>query len=118
MSDRPVRLLFWGTYDTGKPRNRIPPHALRECGAEVSTCHRNVWKGVVDKSLIHGWPRRVLYFLKWLASYPGLLIAFSRTPKPDYVVVPYLWHLDVLVLWPFARMRRRSWRTVSTNRSW
>lgn len=101
-----MRILYWGTFDTGKPRNRILPKALRECGAEVQSCHNPVWQGVADKSLISGRWTRLALLLKWVASYPGLLFHYLRLPRTDAVFIGYLWHLDVLVLWPFAKLRR------------
>jgi glycosyltransferase involved in cell wall biosynthesis len=43
--------------------------------------------------------------LNWLLAYPGLIWRYLRLPKHDAVMVGYLGQLDVLVLWPFARLR-------------
>jgi glycosyltransferase involved in cell wall biosynthesis len=100
-----MRVAFWGTFDLGKPRNRILLRGLRENGAEVLVCHREVWGGVEDKSRLTG-PRRLLFLLRWLAAYPGLVFRYLRLPRHDVALVGYLGQLDVLVLWPFARLRR------------
>jgi glycosyltransferase involved in cell wall biosynthesis len=42
---------------------------------------------------------------RWLSAYPFLLYRYSRLPRHDAVIVSYLGHLDVLLLWPFARLR-------------
>jgi glycosyltransferase involved in cell wall biosynthesis len=103
-----MRAVFWGTFDLGKPRNRIllrGLRSLRETGAEVVVCHREVWGGVEDKSRLSGL-RRLAFLLRWLLAYPGLIARYLRLPRHDAVLVGYLGQLDVLVLWPFARLRR------------
>jgi glycosyltransferase involved in cell wall biosynthesis len=100
-----MRAVFWGTFDLGKPRNRILLRGLEENGAEVLVCHRDVWTGVEDKSRL-GAPQRLLFLLRWLFAYPGLIYRYLRLPRHDVALVGYLGQLDVLVLWPFARLRR------------
>ncbi len=100
-----MRVAFWGTFDLGKPRNRILLRGLRENGAEVLVCHRQVWAGVEDKSRLTA-GQRLRFLLRWLFAYPGLIFRYLRLPRHDVVLVGYLGQLDVLVLWPFARLRR------------
>jgi glycosyltransferase involved in cell wall biosynthesis len=100
-----MRVVCWGTYDLGKPRNRILLRGLREAGVELVEIHRDVWRGVEDKGHIAGGGRKLFLMLKWLAAYPGLIWRYMRAPRHDAVFVGYLGHLDVLVLWPFAKMR-------------
>jgi glycosyltransferase involved in cell wall biosynthesis len=102
-----MRAVFWGTFDLGKPRNRIllrGLRSLRATGAEVVVCHREVWGGVEDKSRLSGL-RLLGFLLRWLLAYPGLIARYLRLPRHDAVLVGYLGQLDVLVLWPFARLR-------------
>jgi len=101
-----MRIVFWGTYDTGKPRNRILLRGLRENKIDLTECHADIWSGVEDKSQIRTLAKKILFLCRWLLSYPGLLFDFCRLPKHDAVIVGYLGQLDVLILWPFARMRR------------
>jgi glycosyltransferase involved in cell wall biosynthesis len=100
-----MRAVFWGTFDLGKPRNRILLRGLEENGTEVLLCHRDVWSGVEDKSRLRG-PQRLRFLLRWLFAYPGLIYRYLRLPRHDVALVGYLGQLDVLVLWPFARLRR------------
>jgi glycosyltransferase involved in cell wall biosynthesis len=100
-----MRVVFWGTYDTGKPRVRILIRGLKENGVEVIECHKEVWSGIEDKSQIKGPFSKVLLLLKWLLAYPVLIWRYLRLPRHDVVIVGYLGQLDVLVLWPFARLR-------------
>lgn len=100
-----MRVVCWGTYDLGKPRNRILLRGLREAGVELVEIHKDVWGGVEDKGHVAGAGRKLMLGLKWLAAYPGLVWRYLRAPKHDAVLVGYMGHLDVLVLWPFARLR-------------
>lgn len=100
-----MRVVCWGTYDLGKPRNRILLRGLREAGVELVEIHKDVWRGVEDKGHIAGAGRKLFLMLKWLAAYPGLIWRYMRAPRHDAVLVGYMGHLDVLVLWPFAKMR-------------
>ena len=99
-----MRIIWWGTSDKGKPRNRILLAALRVAGAHVTEIHHNLWNDVEDKSQLSG-PQRALRYARWLAAYPGLLWRFLWEPKPDAVVLGYPAQVDVLVLWLAARLR-------------
>lgn len=105
MGKNALRTILWGTYDTGKPRTRILRAALAEAGVEVLEIHTEIWGGVEDKSQVIGTRSRLMFLLCWLFSYPRLLLRYLRAPDHDAVVVGYLGHLDVLMLWPFARLR-------------
>jgi glycosyltransferase involved in cell wall biosynthesis len=101
----PRRVIAWGTYDLGKPRTRILIRGLRDQGVEIVECHRSVWEGIEDKSQVPA--RRWLGLaLRWLAAYPGLVIRYLRAPRHDLVLVAYPGVLDVLVVFPWARLRR------------
>jgi len=106
--DQPaLRVVAWGTYDLGKPRVRILLRGLRENGVEVIECHRDVWDGIEDKSRVSGWKRRLRLGLRWLLAYPPLIYRYLRLPDHDAVLVGYMGQLDVLMLWPFSRIRRK-----------
>jgi glycosyltransferase involved in cell wall biosynthesis len=100
-----MRIVCWGTYDLGKPRNRILLRGLKEAGAEVVEIHADIWKGIDDKGDVAGTGRKLLLMLKWLAAYPALLWRYMRASRHDAVLVGYMGQLDVLVLWPFAKLR-------------
>jgi glycosyltransferase involved in cell wall biosynthesis len=100
-----MRIVLWGTYDTGKPRIRIIKDGLRRNGIEVITCHSNVWSGIEDKTQVTGLVRKVLCLIQWFSRYPRLIYRYVKLPNHDAVLVGYLGHLDVLLLWPFARLR-------------
>jgi glycosyltransferase involved in cell wall biosynthesis len=101
-----VKVVLWGTYDLGKPRTRILIRGLTEArGVEVVQCHFDVWSGVEDKATLASWRSIAALVVKILAAYPILVWRYLRLPRHDVVLVAYLGHLDVLVLWPFAALR-------------
>lgn len=104
-SDTRMRVVYWGTYDIGKPRNRIMPRGLKENGIQVFECHADIWGGIEDKSQVSDKLNRVRLLFKWLMSYPLLLLRYLRLPKHDAVIIGYPGQIDVLVLWMFAKLR-------------
>lgn len=103
--NQPLNVLMWGTYDLGKQRTRLVLAAIRQSGAIVSEIHAPVWDGVEDKSgLAKG--EALKRSIRCALAYPGLIFRFLRAPRPDVVVVGYLGLLDILLLWPFAALRR------------
>jgi glycosyltransferase involved in cell wall biosynthesis len=100
-----MKIIAWGTYDLGKPRTRILMRGLRENGVDLEECHTDVWAGVEDKSQVSGLRTKLQLAFKWLLSYPSLIFRYLKAPEHDFVYVGYLGQLDVLVLWPFARLK-------------
>jgi glycosyltransferase involved in cell wall biosynthesis len=98
--------MVWGTYDLGKPRTRLLRDGLRSLGVPLTEIHIDLWRGIEDKSRISSRRRRLAIGLRWLWSYPVLIARFLAAPRPSVVLVPYLGHVDVLFLLPFARLRR------------
>jgi glycosyltransferase involved in cell wall biosynthesis len=104
--NKTLSIMFWGTYDKGKPRTRILLRGLAENGVRPVECHMPIWETVEDKSQIRGLRSKLAFATRILIAYPILIARFFSMPRPDVVVVGYLGHLDVIVLWPFARLRR------------
>ena len=100
-----MQIVVWGTCDLGKPRTRILLRGIKSTDSDIIECRADVWQGVADKSQVHGFGHRVRLLARWLGSYPGLLLRYLRLPKHDCVVIGYLGHLDVLALWPLAKLR-------------
>jgi glycosyltransferase involved in cell wall biosynthesis len=100
-----MHIVYFGTYDLNKPRNRLIINALRERGHTVTETHKDVWGRVADKSEI-GTLQLLLVALRWIFAYPSLIWRYCRAPRHDAVMIGYLGHLDVLVVWPFAKCRR------------
>lgn len=99
-----MKVLFWGTSDRGKPRNRTLLEGLTASGVDWKEIHRDVWGGVEDKSQL-GHLARLGRYARWIAAYPALLFRLLTAPKPDAILVGYPAQIDLLVLWPLARLR-------------
>lgn len=98
-------MVFWGTYDLGKPRVRLLLAGARSVGIEVTECHINVWRGIEDKSQLTGTGIKLRLLFSWFFAYPRLVWRYLRLPRHDAVIIGYMGQLDILVLWPFARLR-------------
>ena len=105
--NRSRRLVFWGTYDTGKPRVRLLLAGARAAGFDVLECHQRVWDGVEDKTQVQGMSHGIRLLTKWVAAYPSLIRRYLKLPDHDAVIVGYPGILDVLVLWPLTWLRGR-----------
>lgn len=104
-NNRKLRVVFWGTYDIGKPRVRLLLRGARSVGIEVIECHSHVWKGVKDKSQLPGLRTKMLYMLHLLFAYPSLVWRYLFLPPHDAVIIGYMGYLDVIIIWPFSRLR-------------
>lgn len=102
-----MKIVLWGTYDTGKPRIRILRDGLRELGIEVTEIHANIWEDISDKSSLRGAHKWLTRGLRLVCAYPRLIWRYLRTPTHDFALVSYPGQLDVLVLRPFAWLRRK-----------
>lgn len=98
-------IVFWGTYDLGKPRTRLLLQGLREHNIQVIECGKDIWVGVEDKSQIRGLLRKFRRFLIWLSSYPRLIVRYLQLPRHDAVICAYPGALDVIILCCFAWLR-------------
>ncbi|MGY0797615.1 glycosyltransferase [Lysobacter sp. A286] len=100
-----MRVLFWGTYDTGKPRNRILRKGILAAGMDLQEIHAPVWEGIEDKSQVRGLASRLTLLIRWLSAYPGLAWRLWRAPKPDLYLIGYPGLLDIFVIAPIARLQ-------------
>jgi len=103
--NKKLKVVFWGTYDLGKPRIRLLLKGARSAGIEVIECHVDLWKGVEDKSQISGFKYKLKIILCWFFSYPSLIWRYMGLPSHDAVLVGYMGFWDILVLKMFARFR-------------
>lgn len=101
------RVVVWGTCDTGKPRVRILLQGLRENGVEVVECRHSLWNGIEDKSQIKGLSAWLRLASRLLLAYPRLILRYLRLPDHDWILVGYPAIVDLLVIRPFAWIRRK-----------
>jgi len=104
---KPRGACYLGTYDLGKPRNRIMLRGLREAGYAVTEIHKEVWGGVEDKSQAGGLLNSLKYplLLAWGSLSTGLRYLLRRPRGP--IVVAYFGHLDLLPAKLLALLLRR-----------
>lgn len=100
-----MRVVFWGTYDTGKPRTRLLCSGMRAAGIDVEHIHIPIWEGIEDKTGVRGWRARAKIALRWVLSYPRLVWHLLRTPRPDLLLIGYPGIIDILIAAPIARAR-------------
>lgn len=94
---RPLKVLVFGTADTGKPRVRLLLEALELAGHEVLLCTSSIWRGTEDKSGIKN-PFLIAWLaLKWLGTIIALSVRYLVAPKHDLMLVCYPGQMD---LWP------------------
>ncbi len=98
------RIVFFGTYDTSKPRVRILMEAARIGGWDVIECHAHIWEAVADKSTVPRM-RLMLAVLHSMASYLFLLPRYLLLPRHDAVIVSYPGALDAILVKPLAWLR-------------
>lgn len=101
----PLNILFWGTYDLGKPRLRILMRGLKENQTQITECHYDVWSAVEDKSQIKSIRAKLYYIIKLLISYLFLVAKFLVKKKPDLIFIGYLGHFDIIIIYPFAQLK-------------
>lgn len=101
-----MKIVLWGTYDTGKPRIRILRAGLRAAGVDVVEIHRDIWGDISDKSSLRGAGKWLQRGLRVACAYPALIWRYLLTGPHDLVLVSYPGQLDVLVIWLFAHLRR------------
>ena len=100
-----MRVVLWGTSDTGKPRVRLLRVGLRGKGVEVIECRADIWAGVQDKSQIHGAGRWLRQLARLVAAYPVLAWRDLRLPAHDWVLLGYPAIPDIFVIRLLAWLR-------------
>ena len=95
-----------GTYDVSKPRVRILLRGLRENNVNVTECHFDVWGSVKDKTRLRGFFSFITILKNFICAYPYLIFTYLSLPKHDAVLIGYLGLFDILILWPFIKLRR------------
>jgi len=101
-----MRLIYWGTYDPDRTRNRILATGLRLNSVEVIECNADIWVDVRDKSRAMGARIALTVMVRLLRNYPRLIRRYLNLPEHEWVLVGYLGQLDLIVIWPFAKLRR------------
>jgi glycosyltransferase involved in cell wall biosynthesis len=101
----PLRVVLWGTCDTGKPRVRILREGLRANGVDLLECRTDIWRGIQDKSQVKGASRWFGLLARVVLAYPALIWRYLRLPKHDWVLLGYPAIPDIFVIRLFAWLR-------------
>lgn len=101
-----MKILLWGTYDTGKPRLRILHAGLRAAQIDLREIRVNIWHGVEDKSQVKTLGARFLLLARCLLAYPYLIFRLVCAPRPDLILVGYPGIVDVVVASVIGRLKR------------
>lgn len=106
MSDRPLRVCYFGTYRAYYSRNRIMIEGLRRNGVDVIECHAKLWDGIEDRveTVGGGW-KHPRFWWRVLRTYSRLIRQYLRIENHDIVVVGYPGQLDVFVAALLCRLR-------------
>ena len=101
----PLRVVLWGTCDTGKPRVRILRDGLRANGVDVVECRVDIWSAIQDKSQLKGASRWIGLLARVVLAYPALIWRYLRLPRHDWVLLGYPAIPDIFVIRLFAWLR-------------
>ena len=100
-----LRIVFFGTYDSYRPRFKILSGGLRHSGHRVIECHHSIWGRMEDRGRITATIRFILPFFKWLLILPVLIVRYLRLPRHDILIVPYLGQIDMIPARILASLR-------------
>jgi len=100
-------IIFWGTYDKGKPRVRLLIDGLKLQGVNVIECHIDIWSGVEDKSQLKGIKAKIKKIISLLIAYPKLICRYFKLPEHKIVVISYMGQFDILIFWLINRIKKK-----------
>lgn len=104
---RPLRLLWLGTYERDYTRTRVLMAGLRELGHEVLESHRPLWELTRHKAGSFLSPGRLPAIARQVAgSWASILAEQRRLGRVDAVVAGYPHQPDALPAYVVARGRR------------
>ncbi|MBI1881504.1 MAG: glycosyltransferase [Chloroflexi bacterium] len=104
ITDRPLRVCYFGAYRANYSRNQIMIAGLRAAGVEVIECHVPLWTGIEDREQVAGggWAS-LSFFKRLLSTYTQLLVKYAALDKNyDVMVVGYPGQLDVFLARPLS----------------
>lgn len=98
MTNRQLRVCYFGTYRANYSRNRIMIDGLRHNGVDVVECRQQLWHGIEDRvqTARGGW-WRPSFFARVLRAYWRLFRAWRTVKDYDVMVLGYPGQLDVFL---------------------
>ncbi len=97
MSERMLRVCYFGTYRQNYSRNHIMITSLRRNGVTVLECHETLWQGIEDRvnTVSGGWTRPA-FWGRMFRTYARLLRRYwAMRHAYDILVVGYPGQVDV-----------------------
>ena len=107
MSDKPLKVCYFGTYRANYARNQIIMAGLQSQGIEVIECHEKLWQSVEDRvgTASGGWLRPSFWW-RVVKTYFKLLWHYRQIEDYDVLMVGYPGHFDIFLAWMLAKIRR------------
>jgi len=101
---RPLRIVYFGSYDRGTGRNAILAAGLEAAGVEIVSCHVSVWPSTAAKlDAVRRGRATAAALARHVAAWPRLVGRHARVGAYDVLVVGATGHLDL----PLARWLTR-----------
>jgi glycosyltransferase involved in cell wall biosynthesis len=108
MTEQPLRICYFGTYDPQYVRNLNLQRGLRLQGVQVIECNAPLWHGTADKvERVGGGWKHPAFWLRAGRAYAQLLLKFRGIGSYDVMVVGYIGHLDMLLARQLSRLRKK-----------
>jgi glycosyltransferase involved in cell wall biosynthesis len=108
MTNAPLRICMFGTYESGFDRNQTLLQGLREEGAIVDECHVPVWETMRYKTdSLRGPLQYAIVLGRLILAYAKLCVRYLAAPSHDLVLVGYLGQFDVFPARLLSWLRRK-----------
>ncbi|MDX1412928.1 MAG: glycosyltransferase [Candidatus Promineifilaceae bacterium] len=96
VTQKPLRVCYFGTYRAGYTRNQILIAGLRgREHVQLTECHASLWRGIEDrvKQASGGW-RHPRFWLRVLSAYWRLFREHNKTKPYDVMLIGYPGQFD------------------------
>lgn len=100
-----ITIIVWSTSDIAHVRIRNLILGLEKNKIKLKYYVFPIWKAEKNKAILPLF-LKLFYVLKLFFVYPYLVISYIFGPKHDYVYIPYMGQLDLLIIKPFAFLKR------------
>jgi hypothetical protein len=100
-----MRVAIVSTDNLDRKRNKVIIRGLQENGCDLNYYTYNVWAGFKDKVFAKTLLAKLCIALRYLYAYLLIAVKLLFSRKHDIVYVPYLGLMDVILLWPIAKVR-------------
>jgi glycosyltransferase involved in cell wall biosynthesis len=102
----PMRVCAFGSFDKAFDRSWILLEALEQSGAEIVSCHFDLWASHRHKTQLFPW-RWTLLLGRYLRGLLSISRRFRNSARADVLYVGYMGHIDLLAAY-CLNWRRRS----------